>query len=135
MAKKVEQPTMFLPGADMNSAISMCEVSASESRFAPAAGVTPGPAKPKRKEFEEIKEGTVCGVGGVVEITRKKFGQDPGTRLRVVGEKGNLWQCEGGVAIVKFQKEGWRWVLRADIAEEQEEARRQKRKKHDAQAR
>jgi len=124
--KVVEQIT-FLPGYELNRAISMCEVSASESRFAGAAGGSAAP--PPRPKKIETKEGTVCGVGGVIEVTKKKFGCDPGTRLQVLGDKGNLWQCEGGHSIVKFQKEGWRWVLRADIAAAEEEARRQKARK------
>lgn len=115
---KETAPAVFMAGVSTQHALAMAEVQPTESRFAPAVGST---AVPKTITEQGVKEGTVCGVGGVIEVTKKRFGCEPGTRMLVLSEKGNLWQCEGGVAIIKFQKEGWRWVLRADVEQQKQE--------------
>jgi len=136
-APKGEAPTMFLPGFDMQNVVSMCEVHATESRFASAVGSSASAGAAPALSAGGLQEGSVCGVGGVIEVTKKKFGCDPGTRLRVLGEKGNLWQCDGGIAIVKFQREGWQWILSAEAQEaqrlNQEAAQKQRRSGRDEQ--
>eukprot|EP00927_Polykrikos_kofoidii_P013681 TRINITY_DN15947_c0_g1_i2.p1 TRINITY_DN15947_c0_g1~~TRINITY_DN15947_c0_g1_i2.p1 ORF type:complete len:377 (+),score=52.58 TRINITY_DN15947_c0_g1_i2:84-1214(+) len=86
------------------------EVPPSERRF-----VTPA----TEAVVEEPLEGTVCGVGGVIEVTKCKYGCTRGQRLKVIGQKGEFWQCSGGKTMAKNQKDkGWRWVIRKPDAAE-----------------
>merc|ERR1719235_2357892 len=76
------------------------------------------------------KEGTVQGIGGVIEVTKSKFGVKGGTRLMVVGQKPTLWHCEGGKTIPKFNTDGWRLVMK-----DQEEKARQQKQQEDEEKR
>eukprot|EP00928_Gymnodinium_smaydae_P094856 TRINITY_DN803_c0_g1_i1.p1 TRINITY_DN803_c0_g1~~TRINITY_DN803_c0_g1_i1.p1 ORF type:complete len:396 (-),score=114.55 TRINITY_DN803_c0_g1_i1:66-1253(-) len=92
------------------------EVDPSERRLGTAAGGAT-PAASAGAEDEPL-EGTVCGVGGVVEVIKAKYGCGGGQRLKVIGQTATIWQCEGGKTVPKaHNNSGWRWVMRGEAAE------------------
>eukprot|EP00971_Amphidinium_carterae_P219445 4356697-Amphidinium_carterae.2 len=58
-------------------------------------------------------EGSVRGVGGVIEALQKKYGLQKGDRVRVVAETKELWKLEGERTVPKVHgNTGWKWVLK-----------------------
>lgn len=113
-----EEPPQVLPQQHVDESTAMMhilapleEVSRQESRFASSTG--------KVAEDAASIAGEDCGVGGVVEIVKAKYGCGKGQRFRVIGETSTLLQFEGGKTAPKdHENKGWRWVLR-----EEEEAK------------
>jgi len=97
-------PTFGAQAAALHMFAAPQAVAQEESRFAPpAAGRTPD---------EALVAGNVCGVGGVVEITKAKYGCGKGQKLKVIGETSALWQFEDGKTAPKnHEGSGWKWVL------------------------
>lgn len=92
----------------------LAEVKPSERRFGTAASTSVQGQTGKGEEDTakpEAMVGDVRGVGGVIEVTKAKFGCAAMQRLRVVGQTPTIWQCEGGKTIPKHNNVGWRWVL------------------------
>mmetsp|Transcript_5187 Transcript_5187/g.16790 ORF Transcript_5187/g.16790 Transcript_5187/m.16790 type:complete len:752 (-) Transcript_5187:9-2264(-) len=84
------------------------EVQRTESKFAQAE-------LPKARRSSETFSGGIEGIGGMVEILGKKYGCAKGERLRCVGERGALWQLEGGKSAPKAHEGiGFRWILEGE---------------------
>jgi len=83
------------------------EVPASERR---TAGVNQ-----ELEEKKPILEGTVKGVGGVIEAMQKKYALLKGERVQVVAETKDLWKLAGEKTIPKAQvNKGWKWVIKGE---------------------
>eukprot|EP00933_Yihiella_yeosuensis_P044438 TRINITY_DN39565_c0_g1_i1.p1 TRINITY_DN39565_c0_g1~~TRINITY_DN39565_c0_g1_i1.p1 ORF type:complete len:378 (-),score=104.41 TRINITY_DN39565_c0_g1_i1:39-1172(-) len=81
-------------------------------------------------------EGSVKGVGGVIEALAKKYGMQKGERSQVVAETKELWKLASEKTVPKPQVNvGWKWVLKNSEAEAKkaaEEAARKKAAKEEA---
>ncbi|CAJ1398180.1 unnamed protein product [Effrenium voratum] len=100
------------------------EVPAHERRCAGVNQKLEDDIKPK------VLEGTVKGVGGVIEALQKKYAMIKGERLRVVNETKDLWKLEGEKTIPKCQvNTGWKWVIKGAQDEEKKKAEEAARKK------
>jgi len=78
----------------------------------------------------KVLEGTVKGVGGVIEAMQKKYAMIKGERLRVVNETKDLWKLEGEKTVPKAQvNTGWKWVIKGGEDELKKKADEQARKK------
>ena len=60
-------------------------------------------------------EDDVEGVGGMIEVTKKKYGCFVGQQLRVLWRTGDpkqpVWKCTGGKTVPVAQRDkGWRWI-------------------------
>ncbi|CAK9032657.1 unnamed protein product [Durusdinium trenchii] len=108
------------------------EVPASERRCAGVDQKLEEATKPK------ILEGSVKGVGGVIEAMQKKYAMVKGERLRVVNETKDLWKLEGEKTVPKCQMNtGWKWVVKGaedEVKKKQEETARKKEAKRKAEA-
>ncbi|CAE7241918.1 fadB [Symbiodinium natans] len=81
-------------------------------------------AKPK------VMEGTVKGIGGVIEALQKKYAMHKGERVKVLGEAKDLWKVEGERTIPKCQvNTGWKWVLKGAEDEAKKKAEEDAKKK------
>lgn len=78
----------------------------------------------------KLLEGTVKGVGGVIEAMQKKYAMIKGERLRVVNETKDLWKLEGEKTVPKAQvNTGWKWIIKGAEDEVKKKADEQARKK------
>jgi hypothetical protein len=65
-------------------------------------------------------EDNVEGVGGLIEVTKKKYGCFVGQQLRVLGRTGDgrnaVWKCTGGKTVPVAQRDyGWRWIKKGPV--------------------
>ena len=65
-------------------------------------------------------EDNVEGVGGIIEVTKEKYGCLVGQRLRVLGRTGGpthpMWKCTGGKTVSMAQRDnGWRWITKGPV--------------------
>ena len=69
-----------------------------------------------REAMDSAKmEDDVEGVGGMIEVTKKKYGCFVGQQLRVLWRTGDpkqpVWKCTGGKTVPVAQRDkGWRWI-------------------------
>jgi len=69
-----------------------------------------------REAMDSAKmEDDVEGVGGLIEVTKKKYGCFVGQQLRVLWRTGDpkqpVWKCTGGKTVPVAQRDnGWRWI-------------------------
>lgn len=125
--KKTSELAMAI-GRALVSTVPPEEVPEGERRFAtPAAG---GPPRMEPKAAAPL-EGSIKGVGGVIEALQKKYSMQKGERLRVIAETKELWKLEGEKTVPKTQcNQGWKWVLKgAEEAAEREAAERLRKKR------
>eukprot|EP00913_Durusdinium_trenchii_P019802 g18614.t1 len=96
------------------------------------------PSRPREATKPKILEGSVKGVGGVIEAMQKKYAMVKGERLRVVNETKDLWKLEGEKTVPKCQMNtGWKWVVKGaedEVKKKQEETARKKEAKRKAEA-
>lgn len=86
------------------------------------------------QKFEDAKpkvmEGTVKGIGGVIEALQKKYAMHKGERVKVLGEATGLWKVEGERTIPKAQVgTGWKWVIKGAEDEAKKKAEDDAQKK------
>eukprot|EP00440_Ansanella_granifera_P046853 gb/GFBE01050733.1/.p1 GENE.gb/GFBE01050733.1/~~gb/GFBE01050733.1/.p1 ORF type:complete len:346 (+),score=108.09 gb/GFBE01050733.1/:1-1038(+) len=105
------------------------EVPESERR---CAGVD---QKLEEEKKPTVIEGTVKGVGGVIEALQKKYALQKGERVRVVAETKDLWKVTGEKTIPKGQvNSGWKWVIKGADEEAKKKADEAARKKAEKEA-
>lgn len=130
--KKTSELAMAI-GRALVSTVPPEEVPEGERRFAaPAAG---GPPRMEPKAAAPL-EGSIKGVGGVIEALQKKYSMQKGERLRVIAETKELWKLEGEKTVPKTQcNQGWKWVLKGVEEAAEREAAERLRKKREAEDR